>query len=123
MGPDGERSRDERQQPGDLRRWGVACDRDGVTIRRYYPWGAKRVAHTSLKGRSELSLTGANKVRKWRLWGSGDFVQGWNLDSRRPHKDMALYVRRLTRPTKKPLRLKPPRRLRSVATRRRALLR
>jgi hypothetical protein len=80
---------------------GVACDRDGLTIRRYYPWGVKRVPYTSLKGVSELPLTGANKVRKWRIWGSGDFVHWWNRDSRRPHKNVTLVldVGRRVRPT------------------------
>jgi hypothetical protein len=80
---------------------GVACDRDGLIIRRCYPWGAKRVAYTSLKGVSELPLTGKNKVRKWRIWGSGDFVHWWNRDLQRPNKTVALVldVGRRVRPT------------------------
>lgn len=79
----------------------VACDRDGVIIRRYYPWGSKRVAYSSLKGISELPLTGLNAVRKWRISGSGDFVHWWNLDSHRPKKELALVldVGRRVRPT------------------------
>ena len=80
---------------------GVACDRDGVIIRRYYPWGAKRVAYTSIKGVTELPLTGQNAVRKWRIWGSGDFVHWWNRDTGRPNKKVALVldVGRRVRPT------------------------
>jgi hypothetical protein len=37
-------------------------------------------------------LTGANKVRRWRIWGSGDFVHWWNLDPHRPTKDTALVI-------------------------------
>jgi hypothetical protein len=80
---------------------GVACTEDGVTIRRYYLWGAKRVPYASLKGVRELPLTGANRVRKWRLWGTGDLVHWWNLDLRRPKKEVALVldVGRRLRPT------------------------
>lgn len=31
-------------------------------------------------------------MRKWRIWGSGDFVHWWNLDVRRPGKDVALVI-------------------------------
>jgi hypothetical protein len=80
---------------------GVACDREGVVIRGYYPWGAKRIPYTSLKDVTELPLTGANKVRKWRIWGSGDFVHWWNRDPHRPAKNVALVldVGRRVRPT------------------------
>jgi hypothetical protein len=80
---------------------GVACDRDGLIIRRYNPWGAKRVAYASIKGVTELPLTGKDKVRKWRIWGSGDFVHWWNRDTRRPKKKVALVldVGRRVRPT------------------------
>jgi hypothetical protein len=71
---------------------GVACDEEGVTIRRYYPWGAKRIPYASIKGVEELPLTGLNKMRRWRLWGSGDFVHWWNLDTGRPNKTMALVI-------------------------------
>jgi hypothetical protein len=71
---------------------GIRCDEHGVTIRRYYPWGAKRVAYTSIRGVEGLPLTGLNKVRKWRIWGSGDFVHWWNFDPQRPHKDKALVI-------------------------------
>jgi hypothetical protein len=79
----------------------IACDNQGVLIRRYYPWGAKRVPYASIKGIQELPLTGGNKVRKWRIWGSGDFVHWWNLDVGRPQKDVALVidVGRRVRPT------------------------
>jgi hypothetical protein len=71
---------------------GIACDDEAVVIRRYYPWGGKRVPYASIKGVSELPLTGLNKVRKWRIWGSGDFVHWWNLDPKRPQKDLALVI-------------------------------
>jgi hypothetical protein len=40
-------------------------------------------------------------VRKWRIWGSGDFVHWWNRDLQRPNKTVALVldVGRRVRPT------------------------
>jgi hypothetical protein len=39
-----------------------------------------------------MELTGLNAVRRWRIWGSGDFVHWWNLDPKRPSKRMALVL-------------------------------
>jgi hypothetical protein len=80
---------------------GIRCDDQGLTIRRYYPWGTKRIRYTSIRGVETLSLTGPNRVRKWRIWGSGDFIHWWNLDPRRPEKSVALVidVGRRVRPT------------------------
>jgi hypothetical protein len=79
----------------------IACDQEGLLIRRYYPWGPKRIPYTAVKGVEELPLTGPSKMRRWRLWGSGDFVHWWNLDRRRPGKDLALVIDigRRVRPT------------------------
>jgi hypothetical protein len=71
---------------------GIKCDDEGLVIRRYYPWGAKRIPYASVKGVEQLPLTGANKVRRWRIWGSGDFVHWWNLDPSRTHKAIALVL-------------------------------
>jgi len=70
----------------------IRCDEHALSIRRYYPWGTKRIPYTSIKSVETLPLTGLQKVRKWRLWGSGDFVHWWNLDPRRPHKSTALVI-------------------------------
>lgn len=79
----------------------IACDDETLVIRRYYPWGAKRIPYTKINGVTELPLVGLNKVRRWRLWGSGDFVHWWNLDTKRPYKTVALVidVGRHVRPT------------------------
>lgn len=79
----------------------VACDKDKLVIRHYYLWGSKRIPYSSIRGVQQLPLTGINKVRRWRIWGSGDFVHWWNLDPERPHKDLALVldVGRKVRPT------------------------
>lgn len=79
----------------------IACDSEGLVIRRYYLWGAKRIPYASIKGVKDLPLTGVNAVRRWRIWGSGDFVHWWNLDPQRPNKELALVidVGRRVRPT------------------------
>jgi len=79
----------------------IVCDKNGLTIRHYYLWGAKRIPYTAIKQVTHLPLTGANAVRRWRIWGSGDFIHWWNLDPHRPHKRMALVIDtgRLVRPT------------------------
>ena len=79
----------------------IRCDDQGIVIRRYYPWGAKRISYDSIRSVKTFPLTGVNKVRRWRIWGSGDFVHWWNLDPARPKKDMALVldIGRRVRPT------------------------
>lgn len=79
----------------------IACDDDGLLIRRYYPWGAKRIPYASLRGVRALPLTGVNRARRWRIWGSGDFVHWWNFDPGRTRKTLALVldVGRRVRPT------------------------
>ena len=70
----------------------IVCHSDELVIRRYYPWGSKRIPYTSLKGIDTLPLVGVNEGRRWRIWGSGDFVHWWNLDPSRPHKELALVL-------------------------------
>ncbi|MEU2307915.1 hypothetical protein [Streptomyces misionensis] len=79
----------------------IRCDDHGITIRRSYPWGSKTIPYASIKGTETLALTGANQVRRWRIWGSGDFVHWWNFDPHRPKKDTALVLDsgRRVRPT------------------------
>lgn len=79
----------------------IACDQTGLVIRWYYPWGAKRIPYSTIRGVTELPLSGRNRVRRWRLWGSGDLVHWWNLDAHRPSKSVALVLElgHRTRPT------------------------
>ena len=70
----------------------IACDDHTLVIRNYYPWGSKRVPYSSIRGVKALPLTGVNRIRKWRIWGSGDFVHWWNLDTGRPSKEAALVI-------------------------------
>jgi hypothetical protein len=72
---------------------GIACTAHGIVIRLYYfPWGNKQIPYTSIRRFRVLPLTGVNRLRKWRLWGSGDLVHWWNCDMRRPQKDVALVL-------------------------------
>jgi hypothetical protein len=79
----------------------IQLDSEGLTIRSYYPWGAKRIRYVSIRSVQQLQLTGMNAVRKWRIWGSGDLLHWWNLDGSRPEKHLALVldVGRHIRPT------------------------
>jgi hypothetical protein len=79
----------------------IRLDTQELIIRNYYLWGAKRIRYTSIRGVQTLPLTGLNAVRRWRIWGSGDFVHWWNLDPSRPGKTVALVidVGRQVRPT------------------------
>jgi hypothetical protein len=79
----------------------ISCDGTGIRIGWYYPWGAKRVPYASIRAVERLPLTGVSKVRRWRIWGSGDFVHWWNIDRSRTHKELALVldVGRRVRPT------------------------
>lgn len=70
----------------------IACGDDAVLIRWYYPWGTKRIPYSAVRGVKVMPLTGANRMRKWRIWGSGDFSHWWNLDAQRPSKDTALVI-------------------------------
>ena len=71
---------------------GIICDDKELTIHRYYPWGAKRIPYSSIRGVEKLPMTGVNKIRRWRIWGSGDFIHWWNFDAGRPRKKLALVI-------------------------------
>jgi hypothetical protein len=61
----------------------IVCDDDGLLIRRYYPWGDKRVAYAQIKSVDVVPLTGVRAASRWPIWGSGDF-HWWNYDPQRP---------------------------------------
>lgn len=66
----------------------VACDEAGLTIRWYYPWGAKRVPYGRIRSTTAFELS---PVRgQWRLWGSGDLTHWYNLDPGRPRKERGI---------------------------------
>jgi hypothetical protein len=64
----------------------IACHETALLIRRYYPWGSKRIPYASIKAVRRLPI----RVRRWRLWGSGDLRHWWNFDPHRPNKTVAL---------------------------------
>lgn len=70
----------------------IRCSAHDVTIRNYYLWGSKRIPFASIRSVQQLPLTGLSAIRRWRLWGSGDFVHWWNLDVKRPGKRVALVL-------------------------------
>ncbi|MGN6472761.1 MAG: hypothetical protein ACTHK4_03805 [Mycobacteriales bacterium] len=71
----------------------VSCTDTELVIKRYYfPGGAKRIAYDAIRQVTRLELTGINAVRRWRIWGSGDFIHWWNLDPHRPSKKVALVL-------------------------------
>jgi hypothetical protein len=68
---------------------GIACGEAALVIKRYYPWGAKTIPYAAIQSVDRLAPLG---VKKWRLWGSGDFIHWWNLDTKRPKKQLALVL-------------------------------
>jgi hypothetical protein len=71
----------------------VSCTDNGLAIKHYYfPAGTKRIPYSSIRDVTRMELTGLNAVRRWRIWGSGDFVHWWNLDMKRPGKKAALVL-------------------------------
>lgn len=72
----------------------VICDETGVTIKRYYfPWGAKYVPYNKIDAVSELPFSGINRLRRWRIWGSGDLLHWWSLDVNRSKKQSAIVLK------------------------------
>lgn len=68
----------------------IACDDEGITIRWYYLWGARRIPYRAIRSARTFTL---KPIRgKWRIWGSGDFVHWYNLDSSRPGKDTGIEI-------------------------------
>jgi hypothetical protein len=68
----------------------VACDEEGLLIRWYYLWGPKKIPYGSIKAVNRRPLTFMRG--RWRIWGSGDLKHWYNLDGRRPKKDVALEI-------------------------------
>jgi len=67
----------------------IALDDRGLLIRWYYLWGTKRIPYSSIRRVDRLQLGG---WRSWRIWGSGDFRHWFNLDPKRPNKQVALEI-------------------------------
>jgi len=67
----------------------IACTDSGLVLRWYYLWGARRIPYGAIRSVGRLPPL---RVRRWRIWGSGDFVHWWNLDPDRPRKSVALVL-------------------------------
>src|SRR5579875_2861132 len=68
----------------------IVCDDDGITIRWYYLWGAKRIPYRAIRTAKTYPLSSVRG--KWRIWGSGDFVHWYNLDVDRPNKQTGIEI-------------------------------
>ena len=68
----------------------IICDAEGLTIRWYYLWGAKKIPFRSIRAAETFPLSSVRG--KWRIWGSGDFVHWYNLDGGRPKKQTGIEI-------------------------------
>jgi len=68
----------------------ITCSDDGLHIRWYYPWGAKRIAYASIRGVERVGVS--HFAGRWRVWGSTTFRYWANLDPRRPRKKVGFVV-------------------------------
>lgn len=66
----------------------IICDDEGLTLRWYYLWGAKRIAYTAIRSFRTYPLSAVSG--KWRIWGSGDFTHWYNLDGGRTRKETGI---------------------------------
>jgi hypothetical protein len=66
----------------------IACDGAGLTIRWYYPWGAKRIPYRAIRSAEAFPLR--RLWGKWRIWGSGDLRSWYHLDGSRPGKQRGI---------------------------------
>lgn len=70
----------------------IACDERGVAIRRYYPWGARRISYGEIRDLRILPLGGLATLQPWRIWGPADLEHWWNLDAHRRERQVALVI-------------------------------
>jgi hypothetical protein len=69
----------------------IVCGAEGIEIRRYYfPVGSKHVRYGEIKGLERLDMSPLKG--KLRIWGTGNFKIWANLDTKRPHKEVAFII-------------------------------
>ena len=68
----------------------IVCDDKSLTIRWYYPWGPRRIPYRSVRSATPFTLSAVRG--KWRIWGSGDLVHWYNLDTKRPGKQSGIEI-------------------------------
>ncbi|HEY1826558.1 MAG TPA: hypothetical protein VGF87_00985 [Acidimicrobiales bacterium] len=66
----------------------VTCTDDGVTVRGYYPWGAKRIPYKKIKGLTRVQMTAARG--RMRFWGTSNPRYWAAYDRNRRNKTEAL---------------------------------
>lgn len=79
-------------------RW-IECTSEEVRIRGYYfPWGTKRIPHSTIRGLERIRL--GVGTGKGRIWGTADPRYWFNLGPGRPGKEggLVLDVGRRVRP-------------------------
>ena len=68
----------------------IVCDEDGITIRWYrFPFGDKRIPYSAIHAVKQRELS---RLERWRIWGSLDLRNWFNLDLRRPKKTKAVVI-------------------------------
>ena len=69
----------------------VACTEEALVIRTYYfPPHDKRIPYRTIERIRRVPMTAM--TGKYRIWGSGDFVHWFNLDTTRPNRDDAFII-------------------------------
>ena len=68
----------------------ISCTPQGITIRWYYPWGAKHVPYASLRAVQRVEMTPGRG--QWRIWGTASPRYWASLDPARPRKDVGLIL-------------------------------
>src|SRR5206468_11192538 len=71
---------------------GVACDETGLTIQRYYPWGARHILYGEIRDLTVLPLSAWGAITPWRIWGPADLEHWWNRDPHRTERHRALVI-------------------------------
>jgi len=83
--------RDRRAGPAGYQDPLISIQEGTLVIRRYYfPTGTKRIRLAAITRVEEYPMGKA--TGRWRTWGSGDLVHGFNLDPGRRHKQQAFVV-------------------------------
>jgi hypothetical protein len=70
-------------------RW-ISCNDEGLRIGGYYPWGAKKIAYSEIKGVRRFEMSALRG--KMRIWGSGNFRYWASFDPGRPKKSIGLIL-------------------------------
>jgi hypothetical protein len=69
---------------------GIICDETSVTLRRYYPWAAKTIPYSSIKGVQRITLSSLRG--RGRIWGTMNVHYWANLDMKRTKKTVGLIL-------------------------------